>query len=226
MGWSKKNGIYQIHRDPGCLVCYDADCVELVDVKASRWSNIGLTLGSAADALQATDANRPVHTRSDPDFAGHGSSTFSGAQYLRSGTWSATSTVMTYYVVGKFVQTGGVKVLLSSANSPNLIYFDANDTRININSGTLLSGAFAVGTCVLALVVNGASSSIYVNGTLKASGGAGTNVINGINIGANWYNSYPFIGKLSFICGLAEAHNADLISYNSRHLSNKYGIAI
>lgn len=77
MGWSKKNGVWNLHREPTCLCAFDADPGNYVR-NGSGVSRLDDLTGHGYHALQPTALNQPTWIEKDSDFGGHGSLNFNG----------------------------------------------------------------------------------------------------------------------------------------------------
>lgn len=149
---------------------------------------------------------------------------FDGADDLLSAAWATEGQANTMFAVIKPLSVGGT--WWDSAGSQAHQSYVANTDEWGFFAGSGISGG-TVDTSphILAILADGASSIIRVDGTQVASGGSGTDGFDGINVGANRndgnYGNFD-IGEFLFYPQNKSAIFGDVESY----LSNKWGITI
>jgi hypothetical protein len=180
----------------GLLAWYKADSLALNDNDAvSSWADSGGSLGLAA--TQATSGNRPVYktniqnglpvVRFDGTDDYLQTATF-GSDQAQPTTWfvvtknTATDSTQRHVIDGSHA-TGTKRQAIGRRNSSGNKWFVWAATF-------LLNGADDTNWNIFTAILNGASSSHQVNAATAANGNAGTQVLNGITIGAN--NVSPF----------------------------------
>ena len=145
------------------LAYYDADKgVTLNGSTVSSWADSSGSGDANRTVVQATQAAQPLYTAKDSDFNGHGSLTFSGAQQMRSGTWSTQPVAATHYLVGKFTQVSGAHVAVGCIDGAHHVCYFA-DSNIHLLNNIDITAAYSYGLSVLAFVVNSTTSAVYVN---------------------------------------------------------------
>ena len=90
-------------------------------------------------------------------------------------------------------------------------------SEITINAGTALAATFSSSLkdrwVVVGAIFNGANSSIYENGILRASGDAGANNPTGLRLGADNSGTQAFTGEV------AELHCMDPTTLHPHHMT-------
>lgn len=238
MGWSKKNGVWNLHREPWCLYAFDADPGNYVrnGSGVSRWDDL---TGHGCHTLQSTALNQPIWVERDSDFGGHGSIDFSGGKILSSGIFSIAPGQQydLYFVLKCYGSAGagkqqciydGINGTVQRAvcynNGADLNFIAATDFSVGVATGVIPS---AMGKSIFGVSYNAASCSIYRNNatTPIAAGTLNTNRPNGITLGnMTGSTALPFNGKMAYVLGvqrnLTDAERTRLFGF----WKAKYGI--
>jgi hypothetical protein len=124
------------------------------------------------------------------------------------------------------VWTGAtVNLADGTGGDPNLVRRVAAN-QIQINAGADLTATFGSSLSnrwvVIAVVFAGASSRIYEDGVLRASGNAGFDDSTGFTLGASQAGALPLIGELGECLVLNVAQNATVIGEASRYMARKW----
>ena len=218
-------------RDPSCLCAFDADPGFYVKNGSgvSRWNDL---TGHGYHALQPTALNQPTWVESDADFRGHGSLLFDGSLSHLFVESIPIPAPFGWFVVAKWGTNSTTKTIVDHYNSPgyrqNLAANSSGKITGYASSSTITGPLDMRGqVCVMAFVVNGASSALYCNAlTPIATGNAGNMSMPSLNIGAlaGQYNMMQ--GKIASIIGIAGVPSTDKIARILRYLGSKYGRAI
>lgn len=165
---------------------------------------------SGYDVIQATTANQPLAVR---DELNHRTvARFDGSNdYLRSVAFSALSQPKTIYAVAKNTSNAANRFILDGIASGNrhAIYFPITTGNVEIYAGTQLNSGVAAGLGwnIITAQFNGGSSLIRRNGTQENTGAAGSHTLTGYTIGAQYDNSFPFIGDVYALLVGSGAHS-------------------
>lgn len=178
------------------------------------------------DPAQATSSKRPIYRASVAVLNNRPAVQFDGTDDFLNIDVANTAQPFKLLCVGALSASAGV---VRSA-----LGFDVGSERIGasagnvwvLNSGSALASATAINTAghIFDATVNGASSSLTLDGTVIASGNAGSSVLNLFTLGAAGTGTSSFwIGHLAFAAAFAAA--ADLSSLRSA-LAAFYGITV
>ena len=233
MGWSKKNGVWQLHREPGCLSYYDADNVRKYDAsRIDRLWDLGPSGDANRHAKQDIVANMPTIVEADSDFNGHNSLVSGSGIWLYTGNFSASmAQPVTIYVVGKPGASAVYECFVDglSTTAREAMFSHQNGTPM-ISAGATLSGGISYKSqkIVHCGVFDSASSSQYTNSvtTPSSTGNAGAGVSAGITLLNDSSRTYPVLGKFAAAAIYKGIHDASTRSRVMRYLGDKYGIAI
>lgn len=237
MGWSKKNGVWNLHREPTCLCAFDADPGNYVR-NGSTVSRADDISGHAHNILQSTAIYQPAWTEKDSVFAGHGSFNFSGTNIrLASATWSpVVPDVRTDYCVCTLPSSfGAANILCGDAAVDGAMIFAMTAGTLGIKGSIAISSSstFTAGSkVVLCAVWDGASSALYVNNmsTPVVSGNIGSPTYPGqsstsLVLGSYYSGAYPWLGKVSTFLRYSGAHSSTFRTQIGNRLGCKYGVA-
>ena len=179
--------------------------------------------GLSGDLVQATTANKPIFQQTSWLFGGRPYLAWQGgAKQLLGSTFSVKSQPYTYMLVYMCPQTttGNSTIMYgqSSGNYSGLSLSSGNQITgtggTGGGGGSLLAPAFTVfgqGPMILTLEVNGASSKLWINGSLVASGSLGNSQLAQLALGNTASSSYMYVAHFS-----AYAPGAALGSYRQK----------
>ena len=236
MGWSKKNGVWQLHREPTCLCAFDADPGNYVrnGSGVSQWNDIS---SNGHPISQPTASYQPAWAENDATFAGHGSFNFSGPNIrLASTVWSpVVPNVRTDYCVCTLPSVfGDANILCGDAAVDGAMIFATSGVAVGIKGSISIisTPTFAPGSkVVLCAVWDGASSALYVNdmATAAVSGNIGNPTYpgpssNSLVIGSYYNGAYPWRGKIAAFMRYSSAHTFALRAQIGDRLCDKYGV--
>ena len=165
----------------------ESGSVILDGTTASQWSDIS---GNNRHLTQATKANQPTYI---PDgLNGKPVLAFNGAQRMAA-SFSVAAPYESWFVLrvngapSTYIFRDGVD---ETANRVSMLVSNNNITITTENSTALTTGTgflFPYGSpLIVGGLYNGSSSSISVNGTVEATGTAGTVTTNGLTIGGRF----------------------------------------
>lgn len=217
MGWSKKNGVWNLHKEPTCLCAFDADPGNYIrnGSGVSQWNDL---TGHGHHALQPIAVNQPTWIEKDLDFGGHGSIQF-GSKWLQTGAWSITQP-LSVYAVCKF-GPDAVQVLMHGLASGQIVMY-CNSATISAGNTVTASVDVRSAVNVIGFALNGASSALYISALTGVAGNGGTPTSTGLTVGANYSGNQPYTGKLAYLSLYTGGISSRIIS----HLGSKYGKAI
>lgn len=161
-----------------------------------------------------------------------GSGTRKGRQTIAfdGGDWLtatfANSQPFTRFAAIKFTTwTGATRVIFDGASTTVRLQRTAAN-KILIYAGTNLEATMSATLndrwVVLAAVFNGANSSIWENGVLRASGAIGAANPTGITVGADNAGTQNFVGEMGELIGVSGALTTSQIARVSNYLQNKW----
>ena len=195
----------------------------------SNWADQSQQSYSNRDYV-ASGGFRPTYTASDSEFGNRGTATFNGSGnwMANAGAWGTLpSAPYTIYVVGK--STGSAGVFFASGGASNRSDVDVSSSNAHAYAGSNLTTSTPVtSACIICVVFNGASSAIYVNGSLTAvvSGDVGAQTISTTYLGGNYGGGNLLTGKIASVVITRGAdtarQRAEMISY----LGTYYGITV
>ncbi len=199
----------------------DVSTITLNGGKVSQWNDKS---GNGNHETQGTDAARPTYVAGALNHKP--ALRFSGAQNMDKVFTGSLAQPNTIFAVYKYDAAGAGAQRLFDA-SAGLVQVN---TALVINAGgssvTLVNPYTRGSYEILAAVVNGAASSGYVNGVLKASGNPGTNTMTRLKIGSSGANTEYLQGDIAEIV----VYNAAVPSCErvcvERYLAGKWGVAL
>lgn len=172
--------------------------------------------GNARPLLQATGTNQPT-------LEADGSITFDGVDnFLQCGAFTLNQPVTYYLLANPVTDTSGDRFFDGGAAGAAVILAQDGAGGISVNAGAAFGGnLFPTGAyAVVAVVVNGASSSIQVNTVAPITGDAGANNPAGFTMGSSRNGTTQFVNaRYKEAIVFPAAHNADTISRVIRYLS-------
>lgn len=162
-----------------------ADALALNDGDAvGTWAD---SSGNARDAVQASAGNKPVFKTNILN--GKPVVRFDGVnhQFLRTAAFSSVFTSTTIFIVGKGTGNGVTTRYIDGITSNHRQHMLYVTAKYWMTAGTDLNGGTAdTNYHVIVSNFNGASSSIFVDGTSIVTGNAGTNGMDGATIGSDY----------------------------------------
>lgn len=234
MVWAKRNGLWQLYRDPTCLLYADAEIgnVDQASGTVSKLYNRAISYQeSARNPVQATQAAQPSYVASDSYFNKRPSMQFATSKYLRTGSFSAAiaqpNTTYTVFRIDTGVAATSVLVDGLTTYSNQLYYFVGPGVSISSGSPVYISTDFRGVTCVARCVYNGASSALYINSkTALATGSVGANTATGLTIGCRYDLAAFFSGRIAALIVYSGVHSDAYGQRISSWLGQKYGAVI
>ena len=163
----------------GCMLWLPVDAGGLGPVQL--WAD---SSGNGNDALQGTLANRP--TGNAVVLNGHNVVQFNGSTTFMQTPAFAAGQPNTIFIVLKMDTTSPANFICDGVGGANRnIFWDPGGNRA-LYAGSVVSGSAATTSPeIWCGVFNGASSNLWINGILDASGDPGAqNLTNGLNIGS------------------------------------------
>jgi hypothetical protein len=211
---------------PGLALWLDSGHGITATTTVSSWADT--QSGSGITFTQASGTNRPTFNTTDSGYAGRPSLSFSGNQWLDSGT-VAIAQPDTWVIVGKETVAGG-SILDAASGARQLTGSQAGTNFFNIYAGgTGLISAVTIATpSVMASIFNGASSAGYVNNSQSAvlTGNPGSNGMTEVEIGANAGTSGFFTGSVAAILNYSTVLSATQMKLVFAYLGSRFGIAV
>lgn len=181
----------------------------------------------AADEIaQSTAGARPTYKASVAAFNNKPALQFDGGDFLRGALTAATTQPTTFFIVSK--RNSGTDFYICDGDdgaNRNALFSDA--TKYRYFSSAIINGAVLDTTVdIHAMVFNGASSAMHINGAASASGNAGTAVIDGLTLGAKNDSTSHFTGYIAeclIYNGLLTIADKNLVQ---NYLAAKYAISV
>lgn len=192
-----------------------------------------------ADQSQQTYANRdytaaggfrPTYTAADSEFNNRGTATFNGTGnwMANAGAWGTLPTQpYTIYIAGK--STGSAGVFFGSGGASNRSDVDVQTSFAHAYAGSnLTTTTLVTSPCIITVVFNGASSAIYVNGSLTAvvSGDVGAQSISQTYLGGNNGGGNLLTGKIASVVITRGADTPRQRAEMVKYLGTYYGITV
>lgn len=168
--------------------------VASVNDPVGAWADKSAT---GADLLQATADARASYQTDGVQFDSTGTNDF-----LRSAAITEKAQPNMLFIVASTDGPGSTQTVLDgiSSGKRHLIRYDGSSgTIFTANAGANLTtpaGQVFTSPIILAVVFNGASSAVYRNSLLVASGNAGTQGLTGLTVGDNYAGSSLYGGKV------------------------------
>ena len=205
-----------------------------VTVAASDGDVVGNWADQAASGvslMQATTGNKP--TLQTAELNGKSTIRSAGNNYLRGGFQAVVSQPYTVFVVAKLdiaaVNDGNIRALVDGADATNrlmlLQYSPATPDSWTIAATTALDGGASDSNWnIWTVLVNGATSQFWHNGTSEAVGAAGSASLGGLTFGAFYNNTFPWLGDVAEI--IIYSGNLSTADKNQlgQYLDDEYGI--
>jgi hypothetical protein len=157
--------------------------------------------GNSRDATQATGTKQPLAQT----VSGMKVARFDGTDdWLRTAAFTAVSQPTTYVFLYKYRvhRPSGNKYILDGLSAVDRHYFITHDGDWLVHAGyELIGGVADTDWHVHTFVLNGASSSHYIDGALESSGDVGSRGIDGFTIGTYFVPAaqYQFDGDLAYL---------------------------
>ena len=197
---------------------YKASTLSLANGAAvANWA----ATNGAETLAQATSANQPQYVASVTEFGNKPGVLFNASDFLQATTSASNQPVTLVLVVSTNVDGDEQAIHHGSellATAQKWVGYSGN--------GGLTSTA-TTGPQVVTYVANGASSAIYVNGTLKASGTSGTTGLNTVlRMGLHTDGSRQFLRTIAEYREYGSALTAAERSSVHSEMQNAYGIAV
>lgn len=196
------------------------------DPVSQWWDYRKLTSGDAYYKVsQATGSQRPLYKTNIQN--GKPAIYFDGLTRWLSGTHSVVSQPATYFMVNKSLRVAGYSVFYDSSDPTNRFScWSEGGNYINMANATYFSSTAGLSNVwrIIGNYINGASSSIYVNGSLDASGTVGSATSSSLRLGRFNNDTYDMQGYL----GPIALYNAN-VSASDRtalfaYLNSLYGV--
>jgi lysophospholipase L1-like esterase len=178
----------------------------------------------------ASGGFRPTYTAADAEFNNRGTATFNGSGnwMANAGAWGTLPTQpYTIYLVGK--STGAAGVFFASGAGSNRSDIDVATSFAHAYAGSnLTTTTLVTSPCIITVVFNGASSAIYVNGSLTAilAGDVGAQTISQTYLGGNYGGGNLLTGKIASVIITRGADTARQRSEMLAYLGAYYGITV
>jgi hypothetical protein len=223
---------------PGSIVAdYNADVgATVLGGNITQWLN--QAPGASATSKLAPSGSAPAYNTTDAGYNSHATVQWAGVAgtgLITQGaadSWTPTvSQAFTIYCVGQSDQSSGqVFVGGQFAVASNISYIAATVTQFQLFANTATVGAAATLTspCVMAAIVNGASSSIYVNNSQSAlaTGNPGAATLTGLCLGTYEAGTLILKGKIARVLIFNAAHTANQLKTLFTDLGARYAIAV
>ena len=121
--------------------------------------------------------------------------------------------------------TGAVLLSGPDAENRHQISISGTGTLIGVSGSSVLSGSsLPIGKHIITLVINGADSSLRVDGIVTVSGTLDDSVATtGLTIGAVWFGSYPIRQD---VYGIVHAEGISKVSQIESYLAQKSGVTL
>ncbi|HQA76245.1 MAG TPA: PKD domain-containing protein, partial [Salinivirgaceae bacterium] len=171
-----------------------ADNVEIVNGLVSQWNDAS---GNNLHLTQSNVINRPKLVENQ--LSGEPLVRFSGSQWLKVQYPSIVEQPITIFVLWDNKSANSV---ICFCNYSTLVFsLRSSGSVVDIHAGGPVgySKSSPFTYTLNSLVFNSSQSSIYENGVQKKSGNAGTRTMNGITVGAAYYNSLCLDGDIAEI---------------------------
>lgn len=218
----------------GLAAWYSADKgITLNGSTVSGWADQSGTGDSNKNLSQGTGTKQPTYNASDPAYNNRPTLSFAHAssQFMQSGTWSsALSAPITAFIVANgdpaigsgFLGDQSVKLFeLLSINNSNDVYLYGGAFLVSLTTLT-------INPRVIAGVMNGASSAIYVSAkTAKNTGDTGSGGIGQLFVGLEGAGGSSYLqGKIAEVIIYNRALLASEIAQVLVYCGSKYSISI
>lgn len=192
-----------------------------------------------ADQSQQTYANRdytaagsfrPTYIAADAEFNNRGTTLWNGSGNWmgNAGAWGTLPTQpYTIYIVGKSM--GATGVFFASGGAGNRSDVDVSASNVHAYAGSNLTTSTPVtAPCVICVVFNGATSAIYVNGSLTAvlAGDVGAHTISQTYLGGNFGGGNLLTGKIASVVITRGADTPRQRAEMVKYLGTYYGITV
>lgn len=202
----------------------DTSTLTLASGRVSQWNDKS---ANGYHVTQGTAGNQPLYT---------GAGTINGItclqfdpariDHLTNTAYAGAAQPYTVFAVVDADNTAAAKVAFygSTASTGRGFITLLTTEAASTNFGTTLSGATTglVSPVLLTSVINGVSSSVYVNSVLDASGDAGANTASDLRIGANQAPLGGFSGLIAEIILYHSILSAEDRLANEEHLRRKW----
>lgn len=211
----------------GLRLWLDAADAASVTLNGSTVSAINDKSGNGRHATQATAISQPTFTANGLN--SRSVLSFIGTQRM-TGSLTGLSQPFAKFVVARANDTGANKNVFSFTatvnNNSTSLYFSPTEAP-SIYSGSIISSATPVtSTVVLSAIFNGASSQLYANGSLVASGNPGSSTYTGdYNLGAFSGGFDPMQGIIAEVL-VYDGTAASTRQQIERYLGAKWGITV
>lgn len=167
-------GWHPIQEDP-YLFYLASTCRVYSGSSVDRWYSQDHDNIAAGLATETTEANMPQLTASDVDFGGRATITTTGTQRLRTGTLNLAG-ALTIYAVTKY-NAANNSFILESWNTGRVAILVFNGYLSVVRDSTVLNTGYAPADnelIIIAAVLDGSRSAIYVNNRLVWTGNCPT----------------------------------------------------
>ena len=194
-------------------------------VTINTTGDLGARISGARDLVQLTAANQPIYSVGAD---GKAIATFDGTNdYLKAAPFSLSQPESVYFVGSQVTWTNGEWVMDGNTDVSMFLQQDGTTPRVAFNAGSAITNVdWAVGVCaVIAIVVNGANSSLGVNRNAPTTGNVGAANAGGFTVakaGASGGSNANITFSEALLRSVADdaATRARIVNYEMR----KWGI--
>lgn len=203
----------------------DDSTVTVAGLGVSTWADKS---GNGNDVVQGTDANRPAYDDANDKITFDGVDEWLASAAFAGGDLTQPGEIWVVHALGNTDKQPQINFTSGISASKRWIAMKggSTDQDYRLNCGSSLDSTFTMTTNITlgVFVANTTSSEIYANGGATiASGGAGSEVLDGITLGADYDFSEPFVGDMHefiLVNSLLSTVNKNLLG---NYLAAKWG---
>lgn len=197
---------------------------------ASDGDPVGAWVDQVADEYtQATTTAKPTWRESVAALNNQPALDFDGGDWLQGAFASPTTQPTTIFVVAKADSVGvAVQYVFDGDDGTNRNLFQFNSTpEYFIHAGATLSGGTPnTNAHIYTIIFNSVSSAFFADGTSILSGDAGSNILDGLTIGAKNSLSQEWPGEIAELLIYTADLTANEKNLVQNYLASKYGISV
>jgi hypothetical protein len=219
----------------GLVAWYRADLGVTIGTGVSQWNDQSGLGDANRNLTQGTGSAQPTLNASDAAYNNQATLSFLGAsaQRLISGTFAASDPApTTWYFAGNTTAIAAIQLLLDFSpglDGPQIgVQADGKSPRMYDGAGpVLVTGDISV-KVACCVVLNGASSAMYISASTTAagSGNAGSVTQTALTIGSGAVGSSPLTGKVAELFGYSGAHTQAQRALALAYMGTRYAITI
>ena len=216
-------GSFQPDWMSGCQLWLRADQGITLATGVSQWNDLS---GNGNNVAQATGSKQPTYNATDVAYNGMPTLSFTSSNIQVLLATMTLTQPFTVYVVGQATYTGATLAMVGGNTSTFELYFTGGSLW-NIYAGSAVASTnSSTSPVVLASILNGTSSAIYVNSSAAASGSgdAGTDSSTQVAIGGVSTSVNPFNGKIAEVLIYNSVLSTTQLGTIFQYLGNRYGI--